>query len=92
MLETHCSWVFLTGKFAYKIKKPVNFGFLDYSDLEKREHFCHKELKRNQLLAHDVYLEVVPIYQDKGDINFAGRGDVIEYAVKMNEFTQENIR
>lgn len=84
--ETHISWVFLTGHFVYKIKKPVDFGFLDFSTLEKRFFFCNEEIRLNQRLAPSLYLETVPI---SGDINapeIAGDGPVIEYAVKMRQF------
>src|SRR5436190_3066112 len=59
--QTHISVVFLAGPFAYKIKKPVNLGFLDFSTLEKREHFCQEEVRLNRRLAPNVYLDVVPI-------------------------------
>ena len=61
LIETHISWVILTGKFAYKIKKPVNFGFLDFSTLEKRKQFCEQELTLNRKLASEIYLDVVSI-------------------------------
>lgn len=61
ILQTHISFVALTGKYAYKVKKPVNFGFLDFSTLEKRKYFCEEELKLNRRLCPDIYLEVLPI-------------------------------
>src|SRR5690606_7800615 len=61
VLETHISWVILTGPVAYKIKKPVNPGFLDFSTLEKRRFFCEEELRLNARFSHDLYLEVTPI-------------------------------
>ena len=61
LIETHISWVLLTGSFAYKIKKPVDFGFLDFSTLEKRHNYCEAGLILNRRLAPDIYLEVVPI-------------------------------
>ena len=61
VIETHISWVLLTGDYAYKIKKPVDFGFLDFSSLEKRHHFCQEELRLNRRLAPQLYLEVVAI-------------------------------
>ena len=61
LIETHISWVILTGDFAYKIKKPVNFGFLDFSTLEKRKQFCEQEITLNSRLAADIYLNVVAI-------------------------------
>ena len=91
VLETHCSWVILAGYYAYKIKKPVDFGFLNYTSLAKRKHYCEEEMKRNQLLAKQIYLNIVPVYGTVDKPNFNGRGDVIEYAVKMHQFPQENL-
>ncbi len=89
LIETHISWVFLTGKFVYKIKKPVNLGFLDFSTLEKRHKYCDLELRLNKRLAPDYYLDVVSIAgrYSKPEIN--GKGDPIEYAVKMRQFHQQ---
>ena len=61
LIETHISWVLLTGPFAYKIKKPVNFGFLDFTTLDARKHFCNEELHLNQRLTQGLYLQVLPI-------------------------------
>ena len=90
LLETHISWVILTGQFAYKIKKPVNFGFLDFSTLEKRRHYCKAELKLNKKLAPEIYLDVVPITGDESNARMDGEGEAIEYAVKMLEFPQDH--
>lgn len=57
VIETHISWVILTGPYAYKIKKPMNFGFLDFSELADRAHFCAEELRLNQRLTSDLYLQ-----------------------------------
>lgn len=86
LIETHISWVFLTGQYAYKIKKPVNFGFLDFSTLEKRQFYCHEELRLNQRLAASWYLEVVPITGSPDQPKIGGAGVAIEYAVKMRQF------
>ena len=86
LIETHISWVFLTGKYAYKIKKPVNFGFLDFSTLEKRQFYCQEEVRLNQRLAKDWYLDVVPISGQPDQPKMAGMGQPIEYAVKMLQF------
>ncbi len=88
VLETHISWVVLTGTYAYKIKKPVNLGFLDFSTLEQREHFCHEELRLNRRFAPQLYLEVVAIRGTPQQPRFDGADPVIEYAVKMLEFDQ----
>ena len=86
LVETHISWVLLTGKFAYKIKKPVNFGFLDFSTLERRRFFCYEELRLNRRLAEDLYLDVVPITGTPDQPSMGGAGEAIEYAVKMVQF------
>ncbi|MGB5309222.1 MAG: hypothetical protein WBN45_09985, partial [Arenicellales bacterium] len=86
LLETHISWVILTGDFAYKIKKPVDFGFLDFSTLEKRRYFCEEELRLNQRFAAKIYLEVVSITGNEGQPCIDGDGEVLEYAVKMKQF------
>ncbi|NJM46147.1 MAG: AAA family ATPase [Alkalinema sp. RU_4_3] len=87
LLQTHVSYVFLTGDYVYKVKKPVNYGFLDFSDLPKRQHFCHEELRLNKRGAADLYLEVVSIGQS-GDTFTLGSGEPVEYAVKMKQFPQ----
>lgn len=88
VIETHISWVLLTGDYAYKIKKPVNFGFLDFSSLAKRRFYCQEELRLNRRLAANLYLDVVNIYGTEDAPNFLGEGDIIEYAVKMHQFPQ----
>ena len=89
IVETHISLVFLTGTYAYKIKKAVNLGFLDFSTLEKRKHFCREELRRNKRLCRDIYLDVVPIIQQAGTVTVGGKGRIIDYAVKMIQFDRE---
>jgi aminoglycoside phosphotransferase family enzyme/predicted kinase len=84
--ETHISWVFLTGEYAYKVKKPVDFGFLDFSTLEKRKYFCEEEVRVNGRLAPDLYLAVVPVCGDITSARINGDGPIIEYAVKMRQF------
>jgi aminoglycoside phosphotransferase family enzyme/predicted kinase len=86
IVETHISWVLLSGKYAYKIKKPVNFGFLDFSTLEHRRFCCNEELRLNRRLAADLYLEVVPITGTVDHPQLGGAGVAIEYAVKMIRF------
>jgi hypothetical protein len=89
VVETHISWVLLTGPFAYKIKKPVNFGFLDFSTLEQRRFYCEEELRLNRRLAPQLYLELVRIIGEPTTPVLNGPGAVIEYAVKMVQFPQE---
>lgn len=86
IIETHISWVLLIGQHAYKIKKPVNFGFLDFSTLEKRRFFCNEELRLNRRLAAELYLEVVPITGTPDHPHIGGADVAIEYAVKMIRF------
>ncbi|MEK7876199.1 MAG: AAA family ATPase [Pseudomonadota bacterium] len=88
ILETHISWVILTGCYAYKIKKPVNLGFLDFTTLASRRHYCEEEVRLNRRLAPDLYLETVPITGSPQQPVIGGSGPGIEYAVKMREFPQ----
>lgn len=81
--ETHISRVFLTEAHAYKIKKAVDLGFLDYTRLARRKHFCHKEVALNNRLSRNVYLGVVPITVHQGRYHLDGPGTPVEYAVKM---------
>jgi aminoglycoside phosphotransferase family enzyme/gluconate kinase len=86
LVETHISWVLLAGDFAYKIKKPVNLGFLDFSTLEKRRHYCEEEVRLNRRLAADYYLGVVSVTREESGWHLEGSGQVVEYAVKMRRF------
>jgi aminoglycoside phosphotransferase family enzyme/predicted kinase len=88
-LETHISHVLLTGQFAYKIKKAVDLGFLDFSTLAARHRFCQEELRLNRRLAAELYLDVVPVAGPADAPRVAGSAEPIEYAVKMREFAQE---
>jgi aminoglycoside phosphotransferase family enzyme len=84
--ETHISWVFLTGDYVYKIKKPVDFGFLDFSTPDKRKFYCEEEVRLNRRLAPGVYLDVAAICGSPDSPNLAGQGQVFEYAVRMRQF------
>ncbi len=86
LVETHISYVLLVGDFAYKIKKPVNLGFLDFSTLEQRQYYCEKELHLNRRLAPDIYLDVDAITGDYKHPQIGGNGPVLEYAVRMRRF------
>ena len=77
VIETHISWVLLTGEYVYKIKKPVDFGFLDFSTLEKRHHYCDEELRLNQRLAPQLYLEVVAITGSEEQPRLNGPGRIL---------------
>ena len=89
LVETHISWVLLAGDYAYKIKKPVDFGFLDFSSLAQRRHYCEEELRLNRRFAPQLYLAVVPIGGRIDAPVVDGGGEPLEYAVKMREFPQD---
>lgn len=91
VIETHISWVLLTGPYVYKMKKPVNFGFLDFTELSARQHFCHEELRLNQRLTQDLYLEVLPVTGTVEQPTLGGSGEAIEYVLKMRQFPQEGL-
>jgi aminoglycoside phosphotransferase family enzyme len=88
LVQTQISYVLLAGEYVYKIKKPVDMGFLDYTTLEKRLFFCKREVELNQRLCKNTYLGVVPITKEKGYI-VGGKGEVLEYAVKMRRLPQD---
>jgi uncharacterized protein len=89
--ETHISWVFLTERHAYKVKKPIRNPFLDYSTLEKRRHFCSEELRLDRRYAPQLYLDVVGIHRDGDRLSVGGSGPVVEYAVKMVRFPEDAV-
>lgn len=89
VIETHISWILLTGEWAYKIKKPLNLGFLDFSSLDKRLHACCDEVQLNRRLAPDIYLDVVPLTGSPAAPRVNGSGTPFEYAVKMRQFPEE---
>jgi len=89
--ETHISWVFVTEQFAYKLKKPLRFDFLDYSTAEKRHAACQAELRLNRRLAQHVYLDVLPITcDDGGALHIAGAGDTVDWAVRMKRLADHD--
>lgn len=89
LLQTHISWLFLTGDFVYKIKKPVKFSFLDFSTLRKRKFYCKEEVRLNRRLSADIYLGVVPVVKNDSNYYFGGKGIVIDHAVKMAQLPQD---
>ena len=93
LVQTHVSYVLLTGDWVYKVKKAVDFGFLDYSTLERRKMFCDREIELNQRGVEGLYVGVVPITRGKNDGSYAlgGGGEPVEYAVKMHQFPQEDL-
>lgn len=95
LIQTHISYLLLTGDFTYKIKKPVNLGFLDFSTLEQRRHFCQEELRLNQRLSPELYLAVLPITAAEDPAQYqlapASSAEAVEYAVQMRQFSQDNL-
>ncbi|HQN25196.1 MAG TPA: AAA family ATPase [Syntrophales bacterium] len=92
LVQTHISLIFLAGDTVYKVKKAVDFGFLDFTTLAKRRHYCNEELRLNRRLAPQAYLEVVAVTADpNGEPRLGGAGPVVEYAVKMRRLPQERM-
>ena len=91
LIETHISWVLLTGHYAYKIKKNVQFDFLDFSTLDKRHFYCQEELRFNRRFAPNLYLQVVPITGSPEHPQMNGSGEIIEYAVQMQQFDDHQL-
>jgi hypothetical protein len=92
LIQTHISYVFLTDEYVYKVKKAVDFGFLDYSTLGKRRYYCHREVRLNSLLCEHTYLGVVPIREHRGAFALGGReGAIVEYAVWMRRLPEERM-
>jgi hypothetical protein len=89
LIETHISWVILTGPYAYKIKKPLDLMFLDFSTLEKRHHFCNEEIRLNSRLAPQLYIDVIAITGTPETPQINGSGNAIEYAVRMKQFPED---
>jgi hypothetical protein len=86
VVETHISWIFLTGPFAYKLKKPVNLGFLDFSTLERRRHCCLEELRLNRRLSPDLYIDVLPVTTSDTGYRIGNEGPAADYVVRMFQF------
>ncbi|ELS03236.1 hypothetical protein Xen7305DRAFT_00029560 [Xenococcus sp. PCC 7305] len=91
LIQTHISYVLLTGDYVYKVKKAVNLGFLNFSTLAARHHFCQEELRLNHRLAPEIYLEVLPITQIGQKFVLDGSGEAQEYALKMRQFPQDSL-
>jgi hypothetical protein len=91
LVQTQMSFIFLTGQYAYKIKKPVNLGYLDYTTLEKRHFFCQQELELNRRLCPSAYLAVASVVEEKGEFRIEGQGKALEYAVKMRQLPQDRM-
>jgi uncharacterized protein len=90
VVQTHISFVFIADDFVYKVKKPVNLGFLDFSTLKKRRYYCQQEIILNRRLSEGVYIDVLPIRRTRNTyIMGEGKGRVVEYAVKMRRLPDE---
>ena len=89
LLQTHISFVIITGQYVYKIKKPVDFGFLDFTTLDKRRFYCRQELDLNRRLSTDVYLDVVEITMEGRQVHCGGKGETVDYAIKMRRLPEE---
>lgn len=91
-IETHMSWIFLAGQFAYKMKKTITYDHLDYSTLEARHHFCEEELRLNQRFSTGVYLELVPVTADRqGQLSLHGAGKAVEWLIKMRRLPADRM-
>jgi len=90
-VETYISQIYFVGDYVYKVKKPVNYGYLDFTTLEKRKHYCEREVELNRRLCPDVYLVVVPITRTGKGYGFGGDGEIVEYAVKMKKLSQDGM-
>jgi aminoglycoside phosphotransferase family enzyme/predicted kinase len=91
VIETHISWVVLAGRHAFKIKKAVNFGFLDFSTLDGRQRYCEEEVRLNQRLAPHLYLGVQALRMGRHGVALAGSGSVVEYAVRMRRMPADGL-
>jgi aminoglycoside phosphotransferase family enzyme/predicted kinase len=91
VVQTHISLVFIAGELVYKIKKPVNFGFLDFTTLEKRKHFCRQEIELNSRFSEGLYLDVVGIHRSDAGINLMGDGREIDAAVLMRRIPEDRL-
>lgn len=91
LVQTHISYVILAGDYVYKFKKPVDFGFLDFTTLEKRRYCCEQELLLNRRLSPEIYLDLVTVTRSNGNFQLNGTGEVVEYGVKMARMPEEKM-
>ncbi len=89
LVQTQMSFLFLGDRYVYKVKKPVNLGYLDYTTLDQRRYFCQREVELNRRLCRDIYLDVVPVTRSQGRFVLGGKGEALEYAVKMHRLPSE---
>lgn len=91
LVQTHVSFIFITDAFAYKIKKPVDFGFLNFSTLDRRRFYCNEEVRLNRRLCPDIYLGVVEVRESTDGAMIDGEGNIVDYAVKMKRLPEERM-
>ncbi len=92
LIQTHISWIFIAGDLVYKVKKAVDFGFLDFTTLEKRNYYCNKEIELNRRFAPGVYVGVLEITEDgEGRLCPGGEGAIVEYAVEMKKIPEKRM-
>lgn len=91
LIQTHVSWLFLTATHVFKVKKPVNFGFLDFSTLDLRRFYCYEELRLNRRLCPDIYEQVIALRETDAGAAFTGDGNVIDYAVMMKRLPADRM-
>jgi aminoglycoside phosphotransferase family enzyme len=91
LIQTHISYIFLTGEVVFKVKKPVNFGFLDFTTLEKRHHFCQEEIRLNKRFSPEVYIKAIPISQVDNAFRVGDDSRVVEYAVTMRRINEDHM-
>jgi aminoglycoside phosphotransferase family enzyme len=91
LIQTHISYIFLTGEVVYKVKKPVNFGFLDFTTLEKRRHFCEEEIRLNKRFSPEVYIKAIPISHVGNAFRVGDDSRVVEYAVTMRRINEDHM-
>ncbi|MBM4275074.1 MAG: hypothetical protein FJ134_11525 [Deltaproteobacteria bacterium] len=91
LVQTHISYVFLTDRFAYKVKKPVDLGFLNFTTLRRRHYYLHEELVLNRRLCPEIYREVLPIVAHYRRVEVGGKGHAVEYALKMVRMPQDRM-
>ena len=91
LLQTHVSYIFITNNFVYKIKKPVDFGFLNFTTLDRRQFYCNEEVRLNRRLCPEIYLGVAELRESTSGATFRGEGNVIDYAVKMKRLPEERM-
>ncbi|MEA2101385.1 MAG: hypothetical protein U9P80_02275 [Thermodesulfobacteriota bacterium] len=91
LVQTHISWVFIGQTYVYKVKKPVDFGFLNFSDLEKRGFYVNEELRLNQRFSPDIYIKVIPISSRDGKFYLDDNSNIVEYALKMKRISEDHM-